>query len=230
MKRDLEHAGLNAGTPSPEAPFRFLTDAEIDFLRANSCIADDWSRVWVKDGFNPKRVFQCRFSGIVRLGNFEGTFTLPGGIVKKAGVRYATLHNVTVGDDSCIENIHNYIANYEIGRHTYIKNVSLIYMDGPSSFGNGVGVSVLNETGGREVPIHERLSAHEAYIMTLYRHRPQLISAMKSIAEDWKRSRTSSAGSIGSDVMMLNVNTVKNVRIGDYAWVEGCDVLGTFFS
>ena len=225
MKRDLEHAGLNAGTPSPEAPFRFLTDAEIDFLRANSCIADDWSRVWVKDGFNPKRVFQCRFSGIVRLGNFEGTFTLPGGIVKKAGVRYATLHNVTVGDDSCIENIHNYIANYEIGHHTYIKNVSLIYMDGPSSFGNGVEVSVLNETGGREVPIHERLSAHEAYIMTLYRHRPQLISAMKSIAEDWKRSRTSSAGSIGSDVMMLNVNTVKNVRIGDYAWVEGCDVL-----
>ena len=225
MKRDSEHAGLNAGTPSPEAPFRFLTDAEIDFLRANSCIADDWSRVWVKDGFNPKRVFQCRFSGIVRLGNFEGTFTLPGGIVKKAGVRYATLHNVTVGDDSCIENIHNYIANYEIGRHTYIKNVSLIYMDGPSSFGNGVEVSVLNETGGREVPIHERLSAHEAYIMTLYRHRPQLISAMKSIAEDWKRSRTSSAGSIGSDVMMLNVNTVKNVRIGDYAWVEGCDVL-----
>ena len=225
MKRDLEQAGLNAGTPSPEAPFRFLTDAEIDFLRANSCIADDWSRVWVKDGFNPKRVFQCRFSGIVRLGNFEGTFTLPGGIVKKAGVRYATLHNVTVGDDSCIENIHNYIANYEIGRHTYIKNVSLIYMDGPSSFGNGVEVSVLNETGGREVPIHERLSAHEAYIMTLYRHRPQLISAMKSIAEDWKRSRTSSAGSIGSDVMMLNVNTVKNVRIGDYAWVEGCDVL-----
>ena len=225
MKRDLEHAGLNAGTPSPEAPFRFLTDAEIDFLRANSCIADDWSRVWVKDGFNPKRVFQCRFSGIVRLGNFEGTFTLPGGIVKKAGVRYATLHNVTVGDDSCIENIHNYIANYEIGHHTYIKNVSLIYMDGPSSFGNGVEVSVLNETGGREVPIHERLSAHEAYIMTLYRHRPQLISAMKSIAEDWKRSRTSSAGSIGSDVMMLNVNTVKNVRIGDSAWVEGCDVL-----
>ncbi len=225
MKRDLEQAGLNAGTPSPEAPFRFLTDAEIDFLRANSCIADDWSRVWVKDGFNPKRVFQCRFSGIVRLGNFEGTFTLPGGIVKKAGVRYATLHNVTVGDDSCIENIHNYIANYEIGHHTYIKNVSLIYMDGPSSFGNGVEVSVLNETGGREVPIHERLSAHEAYIMTLYRHRPQLISAMKSIAEDWKRSRTSSAGSIGSDVMMLNVNTVKNVRIGDYAWVEGCDVL-----
>ena len=225
MKRDLEHVGLNAGTPSPEAPFRFLTDAEIDFLRANSCIADDWSCVWVKDGFNPKRVFQCRFSGIVRLGNFEGTFTLPGGIVKKAGVRYATLHNVTVGDDSCIENIHNYIANYEIGHHTYIKNVSLIYMDGPSSFGNGVEVSVLNETGGREVPIHERLSAHEAYIMTLYRHRPQLISAMKSIAEDWKRSRTSSAGSIGSDVMMLNVNTVKNVRIGDSAWVEGCDVL-----
>ncbi len=214
----------NAGS-GMESAFRHLTAEEIDFLKSNSCIADDWSDVLVKDGFNPKRVFQCRFSGKVRLGNFEGTFTLPGGIVKKAGVRYATLHNVTVGDDSCIENIHNYIANYEIGSRTYIKNVGLIYVDGQTSFGNGVEVSVLNETGGREVPIHENLSAHEAYMMTLYRHRPELISAMYSLVGEWKRARTSSSGTIGSDVMILNVNTIRNVRIGDSARLEGCDIL-----
>ena len=225
MDCNFESICLKPESAVPQAPYRFLTDEETDFLKANSCIADDWRNVWVKDGFNPKRVFQCRFSGIVRLGNFEGRFSLPGGIEKKAGVRYATLHNVSVGDNSCIENIHNYIANYEIGENTYIKNVGLIYVEGRTSFGNGVEVCVLNETGGREVPIHEKLSAHEAYIMTLYRHRPDLISSIASLVDGWRCARTSSVGHIGSDVMILNVNTVKNVRIGDSARVEGCDVL-----
>ena len=225
MDCNFESICLKPESAVPQAPYRFLTDEETDFLKANSCIADDWRNVWVKDGFNPKRVFQCRLSGIVRLGNFEGRFSLPGGIEKKAGVRYATLHNVSVGDNSCIENIHNYIANYEIGENTYIKNVGLIYVEGRTSFGNGVEVCVLNETGGREVPIHEKLSAHEAYIMTLYRHRPDLISSIASLVDGWRCARTSSVGHIGSDVMILNVNTVKNVRIGDSARVEGCDVL-----
>ena len=43
--------------------------------------------------------------------------------------------------------------------------------------------AVLNETGGREVPIHDRLSAHQAYILALYRHRPELICRMKAIID-----------------------------------------------
>ena len=39
---------------------------------------------------------------------------LPGGIRKHSGLRNATLHNVTVGDDTLIENVSNYIANYDI--------------------------------------------------------------------------------------------------------------------
>ena len=52
------------------------------------------------------------------------------------------------------ENIQNYIANYEIGHDTFIENVDIILVDGVSKFGNGVEVSVLNETGGREVLIN----------------------------------------------------------------------------
>ena len=74
-------------------------------------------------------------------------FDLPGGIAKHAGLSYVTLHNVTVGDNCCIENIQNYIANYEIGHDTFIENVDIILVDGVSKFGNGVEVSVLNETG-----------------------------------------------------------------------------------
>ena len=38
-------------------------------------------------------------------------------------------------------------------------------VEGKATFGNNVEVSVLNETGGREVPIYDGLSASLAYIM-----------------------------------------------------------------
>lgn len=201
--------------------YRKLTPDEVVKLKANFCIADDWNNVNVKENFNPKRVFQVRFSGVVNLGNFVDVFILPGGIQKKSGVRYATLHNVTVGDNSCVENIENYIANYIIGDNTYIKNVGLIYVDGVTSFGDGVETSVLNETGGREVPIHSRLSAHQAYMTALYRHRPLFQQRMKELANYYAQKHSSDIGTIGNNVMILNTGTIHNVRIGDYAQIEG---------
>ena len=56
---------------------------------------------------------RVRFSGTVRFGKFEREFEFPGGLRKHAGIHDATLHNVTVGDDCLIENISNYIANYD---------------------------------------------------------------------------------------------------------------------
>ena len=133
-----------------------------------------------------------------------------------------TLHNVSVGDNCCIENIQNYIANYEIGHDTFIENVDIILVDGLSKFGNGVEVSVLNETGGREVLINDKLSAHQAYILALYRHRPELICRMKAITDFYSNKHASAIGSIGNHVMILNTGSIKNVRIGDY-----CHICGT---
>ena len=152
--------------------YRNLTTEEVTRLKSQSCLADDWEKVTVSEDFSTEYVHHTRFSGQVRLGVFQKEFTLPGGIKKHAGLRHVTLHNVTVGDNCCIENIQNYIANYEIGSDTFIENVDIILVDGLSKFGNGVEVSVLNETGGREVPISNKLSAHQAYIMALYRHLP----------------------------------------------------------
>ena len=132
-----------------------------------------------------------------------------------------TFYNVTVGDNCCIENVKNYIANYEIGAYTFIENVDIILVDRKSRFGNGVEVSVLNETGGREVMIHDRLSAHQAYIMALYRHRPQLTERMKALVEAYADEHASDRGTIGSHVTIVNSGYIKNVRIGDHCEIEG---------
>lgn len=201
--------------------YRSLTNDEIDRLKAQSCSAANWSDVLVAENFTPDYVHHARFSGRVRLGVFEHEFTLSGGICKHAGLFYVTLHNVTVGDNCCIENVKNYIANYEIGAYTFIENVDIILVDRKSRFGNGVEVSVLNETGGREVMIHDRLSAHQAYIMALYRHRPQLIERMKELIEAYAEEHASEVGTIGSHVTIVNSGYIKNVRIGDYCEIEG---------
>lgn len=201
--------------------YRSLTNEEINRLEAQACSASDWNDVQVDEHFTPDYVHHARFSGKVRLGVFEYEFALPGGICKHAGLSYVTLHNVTVGDNCCIENVKNYIANYEIGAYTFIENVDIILVDKKSRFGNGVEVSVLNETGGREVMIHDRLSAHQAYIMALYRHRPQLIERMKTLIEAYADEHASDIGTIGSHVTIVNSGYIKNVRIGDYCEIEG---------
>ena len=130
---------------------RTLTPSEIQQLEQQGCTAEDWQRIEVADTQSLKYIRHARFSGDIRIGRFQKSFDMPGGIHKHTGIFHATLHNVTIGDDCCIENIKNYIANYDIGDDCFIENVDIILCDGPTAFGNGVDVAVLNETGGREV-------------------------------------------------------------------------------
>ena len=158
--------------------YRRLTESEIARLVSAGCSAEDWGAIEVADGFDASRVAGTTFSGRCRLGRFAGEFKFPGGVRKPSGIYNATLHNVSVGDDARVANVRSYIANYDIGAGAHVGNVDKIYVEGRSSFGNGVEVAVLNETGGREVTIHEGLTAHEAYLEAMYRHRPALIEKL----------------------------------------------------
>ena len=201
--------------------YKALTKEQIDLLVGYGCRAEDWSTVYTSDPESLNYIRGVRFSGEVRFGRFNEVFTLPGGVKKHSGLRDCTLHNVTVGDDSLIENVTNYVANYDIGSHTYIENVDLIVNEGPGSFGNGVEVSVLNETGGREVKIYDRLNAQIAYVLAMYRHRPALIGRLNAMIDDYAKSQTSDRGRIGDYVSIRNSRHINGVRIGDHAVISG---------
>lgn len=205
--------------------YRHLRDEEIRQLTAQLCTAEDWTRVEVAEGFSPEYVRSVRFSGNIRLGQFNKSFEMPGGIRKHSGIYHATLHNVTVGDDCCIENVKNYIANYEIGHDVFIENVDIILTDGISTFGNGVEVAVLNETGGREVMICDRLTAQTAYVMALYRHRPEMVAGLRAAICRYVDSVASSVGHIGANVTIADTGYIKNVKIGDFCKIEGASRL-----
>ena len=202
-----------------------LTAEQIAVLEAQSCRCENWSEVTVAEDFNPKYVRNVNFSGQVRLGSFNKIFTLAGGIRKHSGIYHATLHNVIVGDDCMVEHIRNYIATYIIGDGSYIENVTDLITYGETSFGNGTKVSVLNETGGREVAIHEHLSSHEAYITALYRHDQKLIDSINELVSKYVESSKSTFGVIGKNVEILDAMHIVNVKIGDSAKIKGASRL-----
>ncbi len=205
--------------------YRNLTSTEISRLMAQSCTAEDWSRITVAEPFTPQHISHVHFSGEIRLGVFEEDFLLPGGLRKPSGIYRATLHNCTVGDNTLIEGITNYIANYHIGDRCFLQNIDLLLTEGESTFGNGVEVSVLNEMGGREVPIYNRLSAQLAYVMALYRHRPTLIARLQQLIARYARSQQNSCGTIGDNTHIVNTGKIRNLCIGEGCRIEGASRL-----
>jgi len=201
--------------------FRKLTEPEIKTLTDQACRCDDWNRIEVADGFKPEQIRNSNFSGDVRMGVFEKEVTFFGGVRKHTGIFNTTIHNCRIGNNVYIGQIRNYIANYVIEDDVVIENVDLMTVDGVSSFGNGTLVCVLNETGGRELPIYDHLSAHLAYILALYRHKPSVIDKIKAMIGRYAQSVSSNMGTIAEHARLTNCRTLHNIRVGAHARLDG---------
>ena len=208
-----------------ETNYRILFDEEIGQLVHQGCSSTDWGLIKVSTDFIPDNIQNCKFSGYIRLNSFNGTVKLVGGITFKTGIYNAWLHNCEVGRNALIHNVRSYIANYKIEEGVVIHNITTMAVDGESTFGNGVQVEAINEGGGRDIPIYDYLSAHVAYIMSLYRHRPKLVQALKRMVYDYTSFVKSTEGVIGAGTKILNCNTVLNVKTGPGTVIDGAKKL-----
>ena len=205
--------------------WRALSDEQVAQLVQQGCTCGDWSRVQVAPGFRAERVRTTHFSGDIRLGAFEREVPFFGGVSKPAGISSATLHNCIVGDNVYISAVKNYIANYVIEDHAVIDNIDLLAVEGESTFGNGTAVVAVNEAGGRELPIYDRLSAQIGYVATFYRHRPKVVERIVALIEGYTASLRSDKGLVGRGTRIINSRLFKNVRIGPSASIEGVNRL-----
>jgi hypothetical protein len=201
--------------------YRNLSNQEVEALKKNGCSSSDWNLVWVKDEFDPSGCINCIFSGVIYLGVFSEPYTDESGVTIPSGLLNARLHNCSIGSNVIISNIGDYIANYIIEDNVVIRNCGKIHTEGTSTFGNGTVVSVLNETGGRSVKMWDRLSAHEAYIISLYRHRWKAVEIIGKMVDDYTATITSDRGTISSHSRIFNCNTIRNVRVGPFSYIEG---------
>jgi len=203
------------------ATYRNLSKEEIETLCKNGCFCEDWQNIKVKDRFITDHIRNVSFSGNVFLGVFKRRISFAGGIERYSGIYNATIHNCVIEDDVYINQIKNYIANYTIGKGSIIESVDSLVVDGISNFGNGTRVAVLNEMGGREIPIYNELSAHTAYLIAFYRHKPELISRLVKMIDEYTESVSSGMGIVGENAYIVSSRNIQNVNIGSYARVEG---------
>lgn len=205
--------------------YRALAMPEIEMLKRQGCSAANWHDVFVSNTFVPENIRNVQFSGIVKIGDNTGIVDFSGGIARNCGIYNACVHNCTIGNQVYINNIVNYIANYDIQDHAILENIELCLVDGETSFGNGIKVATLDETGGRGVMIYDKLSAHLAYFLAWYKHRHCLIQELEKKIAEYAQSVKSSRGTIGAHSVIQNCRQIKNVKFGPYSQVFGANRL-----
>lgn len=208
-----------------EEKYRHLTQDEINELIKNNCRCNDWNDIMVASNFICDNIRNVNFSGKVKLGVFNKKNIVLDGIVKHPGIYNASINNCTIGNDVYINQVRNYISNYIVEDDVIIEDVDILSVNEESTFGNGTVVSVLCETGGREIKICDYLSAQIAHVYVMYRDRTQTIARLDGLVDAYAESVRSSVGRIGNNSMIVSTRMISNTKIGPYSRIVGASRL-----
>jgi acetyltransferase-like isoleucine patch superfamily enzyme len=211
--------------------YRNLTDQEISSLLAQGCLSDDWDIIFVKEGFKTDNIRNVHFEGKVHLGIYDNNIQIMADLYKPCGLFNAFIQDCTIGDNVHISQVQN-LVNYDIGDHAIIKNIGTLAVLGESTFGNGVEINVLNEAGGREIPLYTHTSAQLAYFMVTWRHDRHLIQKLLTLVYQEIKNTRSKRGHIGAHARIMNTSIIKNMNIDAFARIQNATHLenGTIVS
>ena len=204
--------------------FRQLSTTEITALQNQGCFSSDWSKIEVCEPFSTDAVHQVRFVGTVKLGKMGGSLKTSAGESLTSGFYNCKIENCEIGNDVLVDNVQE-LKNYRVSDSVVIKNVQSIAVNETSSFGNGFEIEVLNEGGGRELKIFEKLSSQLAYMLVTYRHNTDLIKAINGMIDAYASEKSSGTGTIGSGASIINSGTISEVIIGEQAKIQGASLL-----
>lgn len=202
--------------------FRKLKKKEIEFLKSQGCISQSWDKILIKN-VDLNRIKDVSFHGKIKIKELNGNVSYHNKVKVEASITRATLIDVVINGNVYINNVGRLIANYEIENGVIIENAGAIYMEGESSFGNGVETSPIMEGNGRSVKIYNRLNSHIAYIIAMYRHNYLMREKINKIIENYSSSKISKFGLIKKHAKIINARLIKNAHIDPYTTIENTD-------
>ncbi len=204
--------------------FRQLSKEEINILLSQGCFADNWTGITVKEGFSTVNIRNTLFEGKIKLGLFSGTVEVEKNIIRKCGIYNSTIRNCDISDKVYISEVKD-LSNYIIEENVAIENIGSLAVREESTFGNGTEIEVLNEGGGRELPIFDKLSSQIAYLTVLYRHDKDFTDKLLGLIRDYCEKKRSDRGLIQSGARILNSQIIHNVFVGSYSIITGASLL-----
>lgn len=201
--------------------YRQLDEKEIRQLEDNNCWAEDWQRVMVADDFTPNAVRNVTFYGDVKLGSFDKSIEVSKTFMRRSGVYNATLRNVTIGNNSLVENVGNYINNYVIGSDCYISNICTMETTEGATYGEGNIISVLNEVGEGNVMSYHGLTSQIAALMVRHAGNNAFRTAIRRLVAEYIQRTTPDTGTIGNGVKIVNTKEVTNTVVYNDCEING---------
>lgn len=215
-----QDGGLALALGGAGTTLRQLFRPEIAQLEALGNTAEDWSRVRVADGFNPRRARNCEFRGDVVLGEFKRRVRLADRTEVIAGVSNSTLVDCVVGDNAVVRDV-RLLANYVVAAGAVVADCGRVTCAAGATFGNGARVPVALEGGGREVEVFAELDiALTAVAARPGARRPELDAYRRAVAE-YRDGVTSDRGIIGTGAHVWSVPRLEDSYVGPAARVDG---------
>ena len=224
----------NKQNPSADK-YRKLSSFEIEVLVRNSNTSDDWNKILVTALFKPELVKNCKFFGLVRIGNLEPLYLEFHNLRMPVGLYNSTIISCDFGNNVCIDNV-NYLSHYIIDNEVMIANVNELASTDKAKFGNGIvfegedeKVKVLlelcNENGGRSVMPFDGMLPGDAHLWSRYIADEALVNKFKEFTNNKFDKSRGHYGKIGDRTVIKNCKIIKDVLIGTDAYLKGANKL-----
>ena len=226
---------LYRNTSIISADYRQLTAREISIMEANLNEAENWKDIWVKAGFNPYLVKNCRFFGKIRIGILESCYLEFKNLRMPVGIYNSTIISSDFGDNVAIDRV-NLLSHFQIGNEVMILQVNELATTPTAKFGNGIvkdgeaeririWLELGNENGGRKVIPFIGMRPADAFLWTQDRDDKALQAGYFNLTQQEFSPHRGYYGQIGDRTVIKNTGIIKDVNMGSDTYIKGANKL-----
>ncbi|MBN2657532.1 MAG: DUF4954 family protein [Spirochaetales bacterium] len=220
---------------APSRTYRQLSHDEIGILKSRGNKADNWNNILVTENFSPNRVINNNFYGLNRIGDIDDVYLDFHDLHQPVGIYDSTIVSCDIGSNTAISNV-NYLSHYIIGDTSIIINVNEMLTTDHAKFGNGIikdgeeegvriQIELSNENGNRAVLPFDSMISGDAWLWSKFRDDNELMTKLKDITQKSFDSRRAHYGTIGENSVIKNCRIIKDVKVGNHAYIKGCNKL-----
>jgi hypothetical protein len=200
---------------------RPLDKSEIARLEENGNRCANWEEILVSDGFTTEFIRDNDFLGQCVLGEYRGIARDTGDSVSmEPGIYRCRIADSEIGDN-CLLYDNGIISRYLVLHSAVVFRTNTLSASRECRFGNGYGISVGPETGGREVLSFAELTIPLAEAIALNRGNRDLIEIYGEFIRKYTHAASTDFGIVDSCAIIKGVNRIYNTYVGSHARVNG---------
>jgi carbonic anhydrase/acetyltransferase-like protein (isoleucine patch superfamily) len=215
--------------------YRHLKLDEVEELKKNGNVSDDWNLVMVTGKLLPELIHRCNFYGLVRIGILEPYYLEFHNLRSPVGLYNSTIISSDIGNNVVVDNV-NYLSHYIVGNDCMLINVSEIATTDHAKFGNGIlkegepesiriQLEICNENGGRSIIPFDGMLPGDAWLFSRFRDDQDLQDKLRLFSDQESDKRRGFYGTIGDRTVIKNCKIIKDVKIGTDAYLKGANKL-----